>query len=98
LSIVAALLQISTFASFIIGDRCDLINGLAKDLIRGDLIPNEDAVYFRVEASVEPNCWYLVVMLLLISFIISMGLQLAHAVMQLWMSKWRNHWRASHAP
>jgi hypothetical protein len=81
LSIVAALLQISTFASFIIADKCDLINRLAEDLIGGDLIPNDDAVCFTVKASVEPNCWYLVVGVLLNSFIISMGLRLAHAAM-----------------
>jgi hypothetical protein len=81
LSIVAALLQISTFASFIIGDKCDLINRLAEDLIGGDLIPNDDAVCFTVKASVQPNCWYLVVGVLLNSFIISIGLRLAHAAM-----------------
>jgi hypothetical protein len=75
LSIVAALFQISTFASFIIGDKCDLINRLAEDFI-GEII--EDTVCFTVEASVESNCWYLVAGVFLYSFVVSVGMRFAH--------------------
>jgi hypothetical protein len=58
LSILAALFQISTFATFMIGDKCDEINILAKSVIGED---GTDAVCFTVDASVESNCWYLLV-------------------------------------
>jgi len=57
-SILAALFQISTFASFMIGDKCDEINILAKKIFGEKDI---DAVCFTVDASVESNCWYLIV-------------------------------------
>jgi hypothetical protein len=79
LSIVAALFQISTFASFIIGDKCDLVNQIATKLIGGDIIPADDAVCFRVVASVDSSCWYLVVGVLMNSFVASLVLRLAHA-------------------
>ncbi len=79
LSIVAALFQISTFASFIIGDKCDLINKVAATLIGGNIIPSDDAVCFRVVASVESNSWYLFVGVLLNSFVASLVLKLGHA-------------------
>ena len=58
LSILAALFQISTFASFMVGDKCDVINDLAKKIF--DEI-DTDTVCFTVDASVESNCWYLLV-------------------------------------
>ena len=79
LSIVAALFQISTFASFIIGDKCDLINRLVEDFMGKDIIPNGEApVCFTVQASVESDCWYLVAGVLLNSFVVSLGLRFAH--------------------
>jgi len=55
LSILAALFQISTFASFMIGDKCDEINILAQKIFYDD----NDTVCFSVDASVESDCWYL---------------------------------------
>ncbi len=56
LSILAALFQISTFASFMIGNKCDEVNILAEKIF-----DQKDAVCFTVDASVESNCWYLLV-------------------------------------
>jgi len=58
LSILAALFQISTFASFMIGDKCDEINILAKKILGEE---NTDTICFTVDTSVESNCWYLLV-------------------------------------
>ena len=54
LSILAALFQISTFASFMIGNKCDEVNILAEKIF-----DQKDTVCFTVDASVESNCWYL---------------------------------------
>ena len=79
LSIGAALLQISTFASFIIGDRCDIINMLLRDAMgTGE---DEEVSCFSVEASIEPNFWYLLGGAVLNSFVVSFGLSLAHLFM-----------------
>lgn len=87
LSICAALLQISTFASFIIGDKCDMINTLMRELSKREdiVIPNMDdnPVCFSVQASIDPsNCWFLVIGVLLNSFVVSTGLRIAHAAVK----------------
>lgn len=56
LSILAALFQISTFASFMIGNKCDEINILADKIF-----DEKDTICFMVDASVDSNCWYLLV-------------------------------------
>ena len=58
LSILAALFQISTFASFMIGDKCDAIEALAKNIFDEQDV---DTVCFTVDASLESNCWFLLV-------------------------------------
>eukprot|EP00536_Pseudo-nitzschia_multiseries_P008117 jgi/Psemu1/325071/estExt_fgenesh1_pg.C_2000022 len=58
LSILAALFQISTFASFMIGDKCDLIDSIADKILDEH---NADVVCFSVDAYVESNSWYLLV-------------------------------------
>ena len=42
LSIMAALFQLSTFASFIMGNRCDVLNGLMKTLVEKGLLPEQE--------------------------------------------------------
>jgi hypothetical protein len=79
LSIIAALLQISTFASFIIGDKCDLINQLLEDIFDGEI--HGDTVCYSVVASVQSNCWYLVAGVFLNSFFVSVVLRFAHCAM-----------------
>ena len=76
LSIVAALFQISTFASFIIGDRCDLINQFLQENFGKYL--RDDAVCYSVAAYVNGSVWYLVLGVLLNSLCVSFGLRLVH--------------------
>mmetsp|Transcript_19550 Transcript_19550/g.34375 ORF Transcript_19550/g.34375 Transcript_19550/m.34375 type:complete len:851 (+) Transcript_19550:3-2555(+) len=79
LSIVAALLQISTFASFMIGDKCDGINSLAGEIFGREDVDTE---CFTVDASVESNCWYLVVGAMLNSWLVSFCLKFSHAAVE----------------
>jgi hypothetical protein len=79
LSIIAALFQISTFASFIIGNRCDMINQLLHEFF-GEALQG-DGVCYTVEASVDHNCWYLVAGVFLNSFVVSVVLRVAHCAM-----------------
>ena len=83
LSICAALFQISTFASFIIGDKCDIVNTVMEDLSRQGIIPTGSTGFstkcFDVQAFVDPsNCLFLVMGVLLNSFAVSIGLRIAH--------------------
>jgi Paraquat-inducible protein A len=80
LSIVAALLQISTFTAFIVGDRCDQVNALLREYFGGEISPG-DAVCYKVEASVASDCWFLMVGVLLNSFIVSVVLRFARCAM-----------------
>eukprot|EP00980_Cylindrotheca_fusiformis_P003483 scaffold781_cov132-Cylindrotheca_fusiformis.AAC.2 len=87
LSICAALFQISTFASFIIGDKCDLINSFLRELAaREDIvIPNldGDSVCFTVQASVDTNnFWFLKIGVIVYSFVISTGLKISQAAVK----------------
>jgi hypothetical protein len=79
LSIIAALFQISTFASFIIGNRCDMINQFLHEFF-GEALQG-DGVCYTVEASVDHNCWYLVTGVFLNSFVVSVVLRFAHCAM-----------------
>lgn len=73
LSVIAAVLQISTFASFMIGDRCYYIEETLKDFMETD-----DTACFSVEASVSSSAWILVMAALLHSLLVSTVLRLAH--------------------
>jgi hypothetical protein len=79
LSIVAALLQISSFASFMIGDKCDLINRLAAEMFYDRDV---DTTCFNVDASVESACWYLILGAILNSSLVSLCLRLSHAALE----------------
>lgn len=74
LSIIAALLEISTFASFMVGDRCDFIEELLKD----HNIEDELATCYTVKASVSPSASVLVAGALLNAFAVWFVLRLAH--------------------
>jgi len=74
LSIVAALFQISTFASFMIGNKCDEIDILAKQIFDEEDV---NIVCFTVDASIESNCWFLVAGALLNSVLVSICLNFA---------------------
>ena len=76
LSIIAALVEISTFASFMIGHKCDLINAFLANNF--DDIMDGDATCYTVSSSVSSDVWYLVCGALLNSFAVSILLKLAH--------------------
>eukprot|EP00977_Amphora_coffeiformis_P013267 scaffold3421_cov181-Amphora_coffeaeformis.AAC.7 len=76
LSIVAALLEISTFASFIVGDKCDLIDSI----LQNDFKEVADTCY-SVAASVSWSAAYLVIGVVLNSFVVSVALRFAHTAM-----------------
>jgi len=78
LSILAALLQISTFASFMIGDKCDVINMVAKDIFEKEDV---ETVCFTVDASVESNCWFLLVGTFFNSLLVSFCLRFAQTAL-----------------
>merc|ERR1711871_1605199 len=57
ISIVASLLELSQFAAFIIGDKCDAINELFQDYMP-DLFnrPNDHAICFDVISQLDSGC------------------------------------------
>jgi len=57
ISIIAALLEISQFAQFIIGDRCDLINQILVEYFNGEL--NGVDKCFDVVTKLDAGCWLL---------------------------------------
>ena len=57
ISIVAALLEIQQFASFIVGDSCDLINEILKETMDSEL--NGDDKCFDVVATLKQSAMYL---------------------------------------
>eukprot|EP00756_Hemistasia_phaeocysticola_P036677 Hpha_TRINITY_DN16654_c0_g7::TRINITY_DN16654_c0_g7_i2::g.183272::m.183272 len=59
IALFAALLQLKQFASFVVGDKCDAINAGMKDLANLGFFPEEQAVCFTVNASLEEGCWLL---------------------------------------
>ena len=77
LSIVAALLEISTFASFIVGDNCDL----GDSILQKDFQEVADTCY-SVSASVSWSAAYLVIGVVLNSFLVSVALRFAHIAME----------------
>jgi len=73
LSIIAALLEISTFASFIIGSRCDMINDILKDYDTGSI----DTCY-TVKSTVTWRATFLVLGVIMNSGWVSFVLRLVH--------------------
>ncbi|CAB9516048.1 Paraquat-inducible protein A [Seminavis robusta] len=78
ISIIASLLEISTFASFIVGHRCDLIKKIIHDRFASALDDATDATCFTVRSSVEPNVWVLIMGALLNSIVVGVLLRLIH--------------------
>jgi hypothetical protein len=75
LSIAAALSQISTFASFMVGDRCEAIDRLAAEIF----FDRDETVCFTVGATLQRSSLYLIIGALLNSFLVSICLRFAHA-------------------
>ena len=80
LSIIAALFEISTFASFIVGNKCDIINQVLEDQFDDQL--NGDDKCYSVDASVSANVWFLVVGVVLNSTLVSSLLRMAQVVVE----------------
>lgn len=78
IAIIASLLEISTFASFIVGDRCDLISKILKEYFESTIKDDSDATCFTVRSSVEDSSWVLVMGALVNSMIVSILLRFAH--------------------
>jgi len=77
-SIIASLLEISTFATFIIGNKCDLIDDVLKTYFGSALDSDTDATCFTVRSSVEDSAAFLVAGALLNSFVVSSLLRFMH--------------------
>lgn len=80
LSIVAALFQLSVFASFIVGDKCDLIN----EIIADQLVEKRsyDNTCFSVHAHVSWSALCLVLGAVLNSFVVSTCLEMAQIAVE----------------
>ena len=77
LSIVAALFEISTFASFIVGDKCDLVDSI----LQNNFDTAADTCY-SVAASVSWSAVYLILGVALNSALVSVALRFAHVAME----------------
>lgn len=75
LTIVAALLQISTFSSFMVGSHCDIINEILNDYF------DSTEHCYSVDATVTASSVFLVTGVILNSFLVSLLLRLAHTAM-----------------
>jgi hypothetical protein len=71
LSIIASLFEISTFASFLVGHKCDLINEFLANHF-------DDNTCYTVKSSVESNVWYLICGAHLNSLTVSFLRKVAH--------------------
>lgn len=76
LSIIISLLELSTFASFMIGHKCDLINEFLTDHFDDEL--GGDDMCYTVRSSVSSNVWFLVSGAVLNSITVSFLLKVAH--------------------
>lgn len=81
LSMVAALLEISTFCSFIVGHKCDLINDFVTKYLNKALTNLGDQTCYTVEAHVEWDCWYLIAGAVMNSLLVSTILRFAHGAL-----------------
>ena len=79
ISIIASLLEISTFASFIIGDKCDLINKILKEYFASAIPDSSDATCFTVRSTVQTSSCFLVAGVLVNSFVVSLVLRFVHS-------------------
>jgi hypothetical protein len=80
MSIVAALFEISTFASFIVGQKCDILNQILQDEFDDQL--DGDDVCYSLSASASSNMWLLVVGVALNSALVSTLLRMAQNVVE----------------
>jgi hypothetical protein len=79
LSIVAALFEISTFASFIVGHKCDIVNEILADNFDDQL--HGDDLCYSIKARVSPDVWFLVIGVILNSTIVSTMLRMSQVML-----------------
>lgn len=82
LSVLAALLEISTFASFILGHRCDLIDNILADHEAEWFGPHHRPTCYTVTSIVSRDSAFLIMGVLLNSAWVSLVLRLAHLAME----------------
>eukprot|EP00546_Thalassionema_frauenfeldii_P017170 CAMPEP_0178897686 /NCGR_PEP_ID=MMETSP0786-20121207/1893_1 /TAXON_ID=186022 /ORGANISM="Thalassionema frauenfeldii, Strain CCMP 1798" /LENGTH=162 /DNA_ID=CAMNT_0020568281 /DNA_START=907 /DNA_END=1395 /DNA_ORIENTATION=+ len=80
LSVVAALFQLSIFASFIVGDKCDLINEIIADQLDKEL--SYDNTCFSVHAYVSWSAFCLVLGAAFNSFVVSTCLEMVQIAVE----------------
>ena len=85
ISIIAALTEISQFASFIIGDKCDGINKILEEFLDKPLEGND--ICFDVKATLGKESAYLFSAALLTTFLSWNLLKMAHVVLEERMDK-----------
>ena len=76
LSILASLMELSTFATFIVGDKCNVINAFLANHFDDEL--NGDDTCYTVTCSVASSVWFLICGAVLNSWIVSFMLKVAH--------------------
>lgn len=77
LSIVAAVFEISTFASFIVGDKCDIVDSI----LQNNFDEAADTCY-SVDAFVSWSATYLVLGAVMNSALVSVALRFAHIALE----------------
>lgn len=80
ISVVAALLEISQFAQFIIGDSCDEIDKILKKYMYDELDGN--ATCFDVIAKLEGGCWALFMSAFLLICVLWPITRMCHAALE----------------
>ena len=79
ISVVASMLELSQFAAFMVGDHCAWVD---------DILQQENSC-FGVKSSLSPKSTYLIIGVILHSFIIFFSLRLAHQVIEERMERGR---------
>jgi Paraquat-inducible protein A len=79
LSIVAALFEMSTFASFIVGHKCDLVNEILAEKFDDQL--HGDDVCYSIKTSVSSDGWFLIIGVILNSTIVSTLLRMSRGML-----------------
>jgi uncharacterized paraquat-inducible protein A len=79
LSILVALVELPTFAAFVVGHKCDMINQILVDKFYDEL--NGQSSCYSLQAHVVSNVAFLVIGVLMNSFIVSNLLRLSHVIL-----------------
>jgi len=80
LSIIVALFELSTFASFIVGTKCDIVNQIIADQF--SILVHGENTCFSVSAHISWSVSFLVIGAILNSFVVSSLLLIAQVVIE----------------